>query len=321
MTSKTEGLIAAPLTAFHPDGTVNLEIIPSYVAFLQSNGITGVFVNGTTGEGFSLSIEDRMAIAEQWVKAASSPFIVIVHVSHTCQGSAAEMARHAARIGARGVGEMGPIVYRPNSVEGLADHAAQTAAEVPELDYYYYHIPSISGICFPMTDFLSAATSRIPNLAGIKYSHDDLVDYALCREFEAGRYDMLYGRDELLLCALVLGCRGAVGSTYNIMAPLYARLRHALDAGRLDEAGQWQGLSMKVVRLLAETKSFNAALKAVMKKLGLDLGGVHSPSMNIEGATVIRLLDGLKALGFFDVASRQLSSDDTASDDPKGGCK
>ncbi len=318
MTSKTEGLIAAPLTPFHPDGTVNLDIIPAYLAFLRANGVVGVFINGTTGEGFSLSIEDRMALAEQWVKAAATPFKVIVHVSHTSTRSAAEMARHAARIGACGIGEMGPIVYRPNSVEGLADHAAQTAAEAPGLDYYYYHIPAISRICLPMIDFLPAAMSRIPNLAGIKYSHDDLVDYALCQAFEGGRYDMLYGRDELLLCVFVLGCRGAVGSTYNIMAPLYARLRHALDAGHLEEAGSWQRLSMRVVRRLAETNSFNAALKAVMKKLGLDLGGVRSPLRSIEGETVTRLMDGLEALGFYDVASRRPSSEDTESEDPDG---
>ncbi|MCH8193417.1 MAG: dihydrodipicolinate synthase family protein [Planctomycetes bacterium] len=313
--TKTEGLIAAPLTPFHPDGAVNLDIIPAYLAFLRANGIVGVFINGTTGEGFSLSVEDRMALAEQWVKAAVNPFKVIVHVSHTHTGSAAEMARHAARIGAGGVGEMGPVVYRPDSVEALADHAAQTAAEVPELDYYYYHIPSISGICLPMIDFLPAAMSRIPNLAGIKYSHDDLVDCALCHEFEGGRYDMLYGRDELLLCALVLGCRGAVGSTYNIMAPLYARLRHALDAGHLDEAGLWQRFSMKVVRLLAETKSFNAALKAVMKELGLDLGGVRSPLRNIDMGTTTHLLNGLKELGFFDCASKRPAHGDVKTDD------
>jgi N-acetylneuraminate lyase len=54
--SKTEGLIAAPITAYHPDGTVNLDIIPSYLEFLQSNGVVGVFINGTTGEGFSLAL-------------------------------------------------------------------------------------------------------------------------------------------------------------------------------------------------------------------------------------------------------------------------
>lgn len=301
---KTEGLIAAPMTAYRPDGTVDLDVIPSYAEFLQSNGVVGVFINGTTGEGFSLTLEERKAIAERWVKAVPGEFKVIVHVSHTCAVSAWDMARHAAQIGAWGIGEMGPIFYKPNSVEELTDYAAQTAAQAPDLAYYYYHMPSMSGVCFPMLEFLRAAEPKIPKLAGIKYTHEDLVDFELCREFNDGKYDILYGRDETLLCSLALGCRGAVGSTYNIMAPLYTRLIDAFDSGNLNEARRLQRISMKVVRLLAETTSFNSALKEVMNMIGLKLGGVRSPLTNIEAAKIAGLKNGLKELGFFDFCSK-----------------
>ena len=302
--SKTEGFIAAPMTAYHPDGTVDLDIIPAYAAFLHSNGVVGVFINGTTGEGFSLALEERKAIAESWMKTVPGEFKVIVHVSHTCAVSAWDMARHAAQIGAWGIGEMGPIFYKPNSVEELTDYAAQTAAQAPDLAYYYYHMPSMNGICFPMLEFLRAAEPKIPKLAGIKYTHEDLVDFELCREFKDGKYDILYGRDETLLCSLALGCRGAVGSTYNIMAPLYTRLIDAFNSGNLNEARRLQRISMKVVRLLAETSSFNSALKEVMNMIGLNLGGVRSPLKNIEAAKIARLKNGLKELGFFDFCSK-----------------
>lgn len=302
--SKTEGFIAAPMTAYRPDGAVDLDVIPSYAEFLQSNSVVGVFINGTTGEGFSLTVEEHKAIAEQWVKAGSDKFKVIVHVSHTCAVSAWDMARHAAQIGAWGIGEMGPIFYKPNNVEELTDYAAQTAAQAPDLAYYYYHMPSMSGICFPMIDFLRAAEPKIPKLTGIKYTDEDLVDFESCREFNDGKYDILYGRDETLLCSLALGCRGAVGSTYNIMAPLYTRLIDAFDSGNLNEARRLQRISMKVVRLLAETTSFNSALKEVMNMIGLNLGPVRSPLKNIEAAKVARLKNGLKELGFFDFCSK-----------------
>ncbi len=303
--SKTEGLIAAPMTAYHPDGTVDLDIIPSYAAFLHANGVVGVFLNGTTGEGFSLALEERKAIAESWMKTAPAEFKVIVHVSHTCAVSAWDMARHAAQIGAWGIGEMGPIFYKPNNIEELIDHAAQTAAQAPDLAYYYYHMPSMNGVCFPMIDLLRAAAPKIPNFAGIKYTHEDLVDFELCREFKDGKYDILYGRDETLICSLALGCRGAVGSTYNIMAPLYTRLIDAFDSGDLNEARRLQRMSMKVIRLLAGTNSFFSALKGVMNMIGLDLGGVRSPLKNIEAAKVAGLKNGLEELGFFDFCSKQ----------------
>jgi N-acetylneuraminate lyase len=302
--SKIEGLVAAPMTAYHPDGTVDLNIIPSYAAFLHSNGVVGVFVNGTTGEGFSLALEERKAIAETWMKTARGNFKVIVHVSHTCAVSAWDMARHAAQIGAWGIGEMGPIFYRPNSVEELTDCAAQTAAQAPDRAYYYYNMPSMSGVRFPMIDFLRAADPIIPNLAGIKYTHEDLVDFELCREFKDGKYDILYGRDETLLCSLALGCRGAVGSTYNIMAPLYTRLIDAFDSSDLREARHLQQISMNVIQLLVGTGSFNSALKEVMNMIGLNLGGVRSPLKNIEAARIARLRSSLKELGFFDFCSK-----------------
>jgi len=303
--SKVEGLIAAPMTAYHPDGAVNLDVIPSYAAFLHSNGVVGAFINGTTGEGFSLTVEERKAIAESWMEAAPNGFKVIVHVSHTCAVSAWDLARHAAQIGAWGIGEMGPIYYKPNNVEELTDYAAQTAAHAPDLAYYYYHMPSMSGVCFPMLEFLRAADPIIPNLAGIKYTHEDLVDFELCREFNSGKYDILYGRDETLLCSLALGCRGAVGSTYNIMAPLYTRLIDAFDSGNLPEARRLQRISMNVVRLLAGTRSFNSALKEVMNMIGLNLGKVRSPLKNITSEKITRLKNDLTELGFWEYCSKK----------------
>jgi len=214
------------------------------------------------------------------------------------------MAGHAAKIGAGGIGEMGPIFYKPDSVEELTDHAVQTAGHAPDLGYYYYHMPSMSSVRFGMIDFLKAAKPKIPNLAGIKYTHEDLFDFELCREFEDGKYDILYGRDETFLCSLVLGCRGAVGSTYNIMTPLYTRLVDAFDSGDLNEARRLQRISMKVIRLLAQTTCFNSALKEVMNMIGLNLGPVRWPVRNIEPEKVISLKNDLTDIGFFEYCSK-----------------
>ncbi len=296
--AKIDGFVAAPLTAFHADGSVNLDIVPAYASFLHTNGVVGAFVNGTTGEGLSLTLGERLALAEQWVQAAPTGFKVIVHVSHTCTLSKEELSRHAVRIGADGIGEMGPLFYRPGTVEDLVHHSALTAAQVPDMPYYYYHIPSMSGVCFAMVDFLRAAAPRIPNLTGIKYTHEDLVDYKQCRAFREQQYDILYGRDETFLCALALGGQGAVGSTYNIMAPLYVRLRQAFAGGALAEAARLQQVSMCIIEALVETTCFNAALKEVMKLIGLNLGGVRSPLKDLDQEALTRLQRRLKEHDF-----------------------
>ena len=68
---KIIGLIDAPFTPFHENGDLNLEPIEKYAAMLQNNGLQGVFINGSSGEGYMLTTEERMQLAERWLKAVS----------------------------------------------------------------------------------------------------------------------------------------------------------------------------------------------------------------------------------------------------------
>lgn len=303
-TEKTEGLIAAPLTGFHPDGSVNLDVIPEYANMLHADGVVGAFVNGTTGEGLSLTTAERKATAEQWVKSAPDGFKVIIHVTHTSQVEAEELASHAAEIGATAIGLMGPIFFTPPDVETLIEYVAAIAARVPDLPCYYYHIPSMSGVSFPVIDILEAADGIIRNLAGVKYTCEDFMDFDLCRQFKGGKYDMLFGRDEILLCALALGTRGAIGSTYNFAAPLSMGVIEAFDGGDIVKARQLQRMTMNVVRMLRATDCFLSAAKAIMKMLGLDLGGVRLPQVAISPEVAAKLKDELTDSGFFDLCNK-----------------
>lgn len=301
---KTEGLIAAPVAVYKQDGTVNLNIIPKIAAFLHANGVVGAFVNGTTGEGFSLTVEERKAIAERWVESAPKGFKIIIHVAHTSAPASWEMASHAAKIGASAVSEMAPLFFKPKSVKELVANSARTAAKANGLPYYYYHMPAMSGVNFPMIDFLKLADSAIPNLAGLKYTHSDLMDFASCLEYKEGKYDILYGRDETLLCALSLGCKGAVGSTYNIMAPLYNKIISAFNAGDINEAQRLQQISIKAIELLENTGNFFSALKEAMKMIGLDTGGVRPPLEDNPPEINAGLRKNLNKLDFSDFCSK-----------------
>ena len=178
--------------------------------------------------------------------------------------------------------------------------AASTAACAPDLPYYYYHIPELNGLQFPMIEFLERAAGEIPNLAGIKYTHWDMMDMTLCSEFRDGAYDILHGRDEILICALALGIKGAVGSTYNIIAPLYNDLIAAFNAGDMPEARRLQRLAIETIRILSSAGDFYSGLKAVLTMLGLDAGGVRAPLQDIGPAKVEALRGQLDDIGFFD---------------------
>ena len=105
---KIHGLIDAPFTPFYENGEVNYEPIPAYAALLARNGLKGVFINGSSGEGYMLTEEERMKLAEAWVSSVPEDFKVIVHVGSTCVKSSRRLAEHAQAIGAWGVGAMAP---------------------------------------------------------------------------------------------------------------------------------------------------------------------------------------------------------------------
>lgn len=293
---KLEGLIAAPLTGFHQDGSVDLDVIEPYARMLHANGVAGVFVNGTTGEGLALSVAERREIVERWLEVAPEGLRVVVHVGHTCQQESRHLAKHAAEHGAAAIGEIGPVFYRPRTVEALASYVAATASAAPDLPYYYYHMPSLNQVEFSMLELLERVEG-IPNFAGIKYTFEDLDEYARCVRFAGGRFDILFGRDELLLQALRRGATGAVGSTYNFMAPLYHRLIQSYSSGDDSEARRMQDLSIATIKLLLGTGSFFSAAKAVMGMIGFSLGNVRRPLDNLSKSDRQRLEEDLHRIG------------------------
>ena len=304
MIEKTKGLIAAPYTAMNSDYSINLEIIERQAGFLAKNGVSGAFICGTTGEGASLTVPEKKGIALRWTEVAPKGLKVILHVGAACLGECRALAAHAQGIGAWGVGAIAPSFFKPRTVEDLVSFCAEVAASAPSLPFYFYHMPSITDVNFPMIRFLERASKKIPNLAGIKFTHEDLVDYQMCLAFEDGRYDMLFGRDEILICGLSLGAHGAIGSTYNFAAPLYTRIIAAFEDGDLTSARKLQKKSADLIQLLFQCPaSFQAAGKAVMKILGLDCGPVRAPLTNMT-QTAHESLEGLEELGFFDYCSQ-----------------
>jgi len=233
---KLQGLIAAPFTPYLPNGEINTEIIPDYAEKLKSDGLKGVFICGTTGEGMLLTIDERKKLAEKWAEQNNNEFKVIVHVGNTSSKQSKDLAMHAQKIGAYAIGSMGPLFLKPAKVEELVAFCADLASGSPELPFYYYHIPTVSGIDLSMPDFINRASSQIPNFRGIKYTHNNFMEMQQCMKLDDGKWDILHGFDELLLAGLALGAKGAVGSTYNYLAPLYNKIIVDFENGHIDEA-------------------------------------------------------------------------------------
>ncbi len=279
---KIEGLIAAPFAPLNAKDEVKYDFIPEYYDFLERNKIVGAFINGSTGEGVSLSQKEKMKTTETWAKLGRERKTVkiINLVGGTSYKECIENAIHSQENGVDAIAILAPYYFKPANGKQLADFCATIAASVPEMPVYFYHIPVLTGCNVSMLDFLKEASPIIPNLTGIKYTHEDFMDFLSCIHFENGKFDMLWGRDENLLSALVLGARGGVGSTFNYATPLYLQLIEAFDQGNLVEARKLQQMSINMIMLLGKYGGI-ASGKAYMKYVGMDCGKFRLPVKNM----------------------------------------
>jgi N-acetylneuraminate lyase len=293
------GLVAGVYTPMHADGSLHLERVGDVVEHLVREGAAGIYAVGSTGEGPSLTNRERRAVAKAYVEAAGARLPVIVQVGHNSVEEARRLAAHAQRIGAFGVSASSPTYFKPDSVEALVECMARVAGGAPDLPFYYYHVPDLTGVDLDLVEWIELALERIPTLAGIKYTAPTVDEFQACVDVAGGRLNMLYGRDEMLLAGLMAGADGAVGSTYNFAMPLYHRLCAAVKADDGASASRRQSLAFRMIRVVLRHGG-NAALKAMMGLIGLDCGPVRLPQTPLGAEGLARLREAVEAIGFFE---------------------
>ena len=281
--NKIKGLINAPFTPFYSNGEVNLEPIERYASLLVNNGLKGVFINGSSGEGYMLTTDERMILAERWVSVAPKDFKVIVHVGSCCVKDSRKLAAHAAEIGAWGIGAMAPPFPKIARVEELVNYCEEIAAAAQSLPFYYYHIPAFNGAFLPMVDLLKAVDGRIPNFAGIKYTFESLYEYNQCRLYKDGKFDMLHGQDETILSSLVMGgAQGGIGGTTNYNGRELNAIIEAYNNGDTAAAVEHQNFAQAVINVICNYRGNIVGGKRIMKLIGLDLGCNRTPFRNMR---------------------------------------
>jgi len=297
--NKITGLIAAPFTPMNSDGTVNLKIIPQYSNKLKEDRLKGVFVCGTTGEGMLMTNEERKEVAQNWIREQTENFRVIVHVGTTSSKQSKELAHHAQVTGAYAVGCMGPVFLKPSKIEDLVGFCAEVASGAPDLPFYYYHIPSVSGIDLSMSEFIKLAVQQIPNFVGIKFTDNNFMEMQQCLNMDNGKWDILHGYDELLLAGLSFGAKGAVGSTFNFMAALYNEIISDFESGKIEEARKKQIKSVKIINVLNRYGGAIVAGKRLMKTVGIDCGNFRLPVTKFNENVYEQFINNLKKAGFY----------------------
>ncbi len=289
-------LIAAPHSPFDANGAIQPEVVAQQASHFQANQVAGAFICGSTGEGVSLAREERMQLAEAWQKAArDNQLKLIVHVGHDSYVESSKLAKHASELGVDGVATMAPSFFKPGCPQDLLDYLKPIADACGSVPFYFYDIPSLTGVRLSTPEVLSLCGEQLPNFAGIKFTNEDLMTFQQCIHVAGDRWPILFGVDEILLAAYAYGARGAVGSTYNFIPQLYHKMIAAFDAQQMDEARRLQLLSIRIIRV-CQSYGYAAAAKTAMQLAGIDCGPVRAPLRKLTDGQATQLLDELRRL-------------------------
>jgi N-acetylneuraminate lyase len=293
---KLDGLIAAPHTPFDSNNEVNYPVIDQIATHLIKQGVKGVYICGTTGEGLNCSVTERKLIAEHWVSAAQGQLHITVHTGALSIVDAIELTTHAETLDVFATSVIAPCFFKPGSVDDLVEYCAEIAKAAPSKAFYYYH-SGMSGVMFDMEQFLIKANAKIPNLAGIKFNHTDLYEFQRCVRACDGNFDIPFGVDEFLPGGLAVGAIGAVGSTYNYAAPLFLEIIQAFERGEHAQVSKLMDKVIALVRVLVEYGGV-AAGKAAMHLHGIDVGNPRLPIRALSDAQKEDVVAKMAAAGF-----------------------
>lgn len=286
------GILPALATPIDASGVVRTAPLEALIGRLYEAGVHGLYVAGQTGEGWQLDLEQRKLLAEVAIRNSPKSAQVMVHVGAMRVADAIELARHAASAGAGAVSSLPP----PGAGDGaeLLDWYGRLAEASP-LPLYVYYFPSLSPAVKSCADLL--ALCALPNVAGLKYTADNL-DW-MSETVRAGA-NVLFGRDEVLASALLLGAHGGIGTFYNLVPEWLVELYTHTQTGRWTEAARIGERLRRLIHVCGRYPMLSAA-KVVLRWQGFDCGPVLSPRLNLTPDQEQQLRADLEHEGFAEV--------------------
>jgi len=244
MSSTVHGVIAASCTPFSEDGSPDASRLAKHVLHLLSSGCHHVLLFGTTGEGMSLSVEERMATLDAVIDAGIEPTDLLVGTSACAMPDMVHLTRHAVQHGVAGELVFPPFHYASVSDDGVFATYDRLIQDVGDEDMrlFFYHYPDLTGV------------------AGVKDSGREWDHMeVLCRSFPDLR--VFAGTERYLSPILAQGGAGCISATVNVTAPLARRVFDAATAG--NDVSEMQ-VELSNLRMDIAQHPMIAAIKALL---------------------------------------------------------
>lgn len=289
-----KGVAPALVTPFEKDGTILTGSLTATIDMLYSQGASGFYICGSTGEGPVLTVNQRKITAEATVEANDGRGIVINHVGAASPFDAFELAKHARECGCDAVSSVVPNFYYKYNEDEIVDYYKRLAdaAGIPVIAYAQNLLQG-DGVS------LMKRLIEVDGVIGVKYTLSDYYSMHRIKEINGGDINVINGSDEMFICGLSMGADAGIGSTYNLMCAEYVRLFNQFHAGDLDGAKATQYKVNKVVEILIKYGVIRS-IKYVLGELGIPSGEASYPATPLSDEEKRMLIKDLTDVGYFD---------------------
>jgi len=268
-----KGVIPAQVTTFDADGNLDEDRMARCTRFLLGRGVDGLYLTGSTGEGFMMSPQERKRVVETVIREVAGRLPVIVHVGAISTHLTADLAQHAQAAGADALSSVPPIYWNFTPDQIVTYYADITAST--DLPMIAYNVPLAGALGFDVIERLA----RIAGMVGIKYTAPTHHEILRIKQEIDPDFRVYSGVDEMALSGLAFGADGLIGSFYNVIPEVYLALCAAMREGRLEDAQVLQETANKVIFFTLKQHP-TSALKRIMAWQGADAGYCRKPFDN-----------------------------------------
>lgn len=296
------GLLAPVLTPFNNDSTrtLNLSVIPQYANHLANKKVNGVLVNGTSGEGPSMSTSERKLVAEAWASAVrTTKQHLMIQVGGASLPDVLELAKHAESIKADSILCLPELYFKPSTSEQLKDYLRLVSSAAPNTPLLYYHIPIFTNVNVHMGEFLESLNEEIPTFVGIKFTSPNLQEGARALRANNGRFVVFLGNNELMDAACAIGMNSFIITSLSMFPELTVEAFTAGNAGNLLKARETQQRLTNVLTSIGKYGTFIETMKAAMSLLtNINPGPPRVPQQPLSAEAMASMTKDLQNLGF-----------------------
>lgn len=297
---RLKGVVIPMVTPLTENDEIDVESLKKLTDHCIEGGMTSLYPCGTTGEMMYLTVEERKLVAETVVKHAAGRIPVFVHVGAWNLKDTIELAQHAAKIGADGIGVVTPSFYTISDA-GIIDYYRAVAQSVPaDFPVYLYGIKQ-NAVNDLTKHVCEEVVKTCPNVIGAKYSFPDMTRLQELMTVNGGAFDVLVGPDHLFEAVCAVGGRGVVSGNAMIIREHYKALWEAIQNNDYQLATKIQRRTNVLNATMCAINNI-AAYKVILKAEGvIATSKVRRPMENLTEQQEKDLLACLKELDYKNV--------------------